>query len=865
MTKYLLDLGCACVALSIVACTAWAAEEPNVGSDVIVLRFPPERSMGWLSILGEPPTRDRPEAQGDVRLPRGKKFGLLLSRGTTDLLCLREMPHRGLEALYCNMLDWTDDALAQVFALEGLKTLYLSAPNVTDDTMAGVARMNSLEDLSIDAKSVTNEGLRKLSPLKLKRLSLYGIKISDECLATIAQFKSLESLSLRNYSRNSDNVGDAGVAHLAGLTKLESLDLEGTKLTDVGMASLAGLVNLKSLTISDTAVTNDGLKHLAGIRGLTSLHIDAQGVTDAALVHVAHLTQLERLKLGAISSDAAFEQLAKLTSLKQLEAHVHNASEAGWECLENLVGLESLRILGSGVDDGAMIHIGRLAALKSLDIQNSRVTDEGLSHMAKLLNLEHLSLYRSPFTADGLRSLGSLKRLNWLSLGGITDMGTSGLESLALSPSIEIMNLSNDFRVATITEDQVGRLAALPKLRFLQLSSIEMTDHGAELLSQFPALAELSMDGGHASLTDVGLQHLAQIARLTNLSTGGTFTKQGLDALAQAKSLKHVILSTNDLPPVAVEEFRQNCYLKIFPYKLQPVVTPKTRAEQYFADDRDPRVRITQALNDARLGHARVVLAIGSAKSPPGQQLATLLDSDVDCREKLADYRDVGLKVDSPEVAAILANDYGLSAAIEAPTLVILDETGVVLAKEPFRPAETGGKIDAPAVREFLKKHAPPPLDAQQVLADALSQARAENKRVYVQESGMHCAPCLAMSRFIDLNRKILAGDFVFIKIDRGRYAHADEAMEHIRTGNSGGIPWVAILDAEGHVLATSNGPDGQNVGFPYDSISVEHYLKMLSSTAQRMTGEQLGELRRWFDERRTMGQAKTKESAAKN
>jgi internalin A len=862
MSKHLLGVRWACVTICILACAARAADEPSA-SDEVVLRFPPERSMGWLSIVGDPPTRNRTEAQGDVRLPRGKKFGLLLSRGTTDLSCLHDMPKQGLEALSCNMLDWTDDAVAQVTALEGLKTLYLSAPNVTDDTLAAVARMSSLNDLSISAKSVTNEGLRKLAPLNLRRLSLYGIKISDECVATIAQFKELESLSLRNYSSNKDNVGDAGVAHLTDLTKLESLDLEGTKVTDVGMASLAGLVYLKSLTLSQTAVTNDGLKHLAGMRGLTTLNIDTSGVSDAGLVHIAHLAQLEGLKLGVISSDAAFEQLGKLTSLKRLEAHVGNTSDAAWSCVDNLVGLESLRLMGPGVDDVAMTHIARLSALKSLNIQNSRVTDEGLSQMARLSNLEHFSLYRSPITADGLRSLSTLKRLTWLSLGGITDMGTAGLESLALSPSIETMNLGNDFHVATITEDEVGRLAALPKLRFLQLSSIEVTDRGAKVLSQFPALAELSMDGGHCSLTDEGLASLAKTVHLTTLSTGGVFTKQGLDALARAKSLKHVILSTNDLPPEAVEEFRKNCYLMVFPYKPQPMITAKTRAEQYFIADSDPHARITQALTDARLGHARVVLAIGSAKSEPGQQLATLLASDVGCQEHLSGYRDVGLKVDSPAVSAMLAQNYGLNVMIDAPTLVILEETDAVVAKESFAPSESGGKVDATAVREFLKKHAPVPLDAQQVLADALSQARAENKRVYVQESGMHCAPCLAMSRFIDLNREILAGDFVFIKIDRGRYAHADEAMEHIRSGRSGGIPWVAILDAEGKVLATSNGPDGQNLGFPYDSISVEHYLKMLSSTAQRMTGEQLGELRRWFEERRTMGQAKTKESAA--
>ena len=864
MTEQLLVFKCALLALSVLACTARAADEPIAASDEVILRFPPDRSMGKLSILGEPPGQSRPEARGEVHLPAGKKYSLLLSRGTTDLSCLRDMPKLGLETLRCNMLDWTDDAVDQVTSIEGLKTLYLSAPNVTDSTLAKVGRMKSLEDLTVQSKAVTSDGLGKLSPLNLKRLSLHDIKISDECLPAIAQFKSLEFLSLRNYSSNKDNVGDAGIAHLADLTGLETLDLAGTKITDVGMQSLAGLVKLKSLTLSGTGITNEGLKHLAGMPALTTLHIDTPGVTDDGLVHIAHLKQLEEFKLSIISSDAALERIGKLTALRHLESYVQSASEIGWACIANLNSLETLRIHGSGVDDTAMSHIGHLAALKSLSVQNSRVTDEGLTQITNLPNLETLSLYSSSFTADGLRSLAKLKRLKWLSLGGITDMGTAGLDSLALSPSIEIMNLSNGFRLATITEDQVGRLSALPKLRFLQLSSIEVTDHGAKLLSKFPALAELSMDGSHARLTDEGLHHLAQLTRLTNLSTGGSFTKHGLDDLTHAQSLDHVILYTNDLPPAAVEEFRKECYLMVFPHKLQPVVTPKTRAEQYFASDHDPRARVTQAITDARLGHARVVLAIGSAKNEPGQQLATLLGSDVECGERLVDYREIGLRVDNPKVAEMLVSDYGVSATADTPTLVVLDAAGVLVAKESFPSTAMDDKINAVAVRDFLKKHAPLPQDARQTLADAISLAKADNKRVYVQESGMHCGPCLAMARFLDINRETLVPDFVFIKIDRSRDAHGDEVMRTIRSGRYGGIPWVAILDAGGKVLATSNGPDGENLGFPYDSVSVEHYLKMLSSTAQRMTETQQKDLRQWFTKHRAIVQAEAKDSASK-
>ena len=52
------------------------------------------------------------------------------------------------------------------------------------------------------------------------------------------------------------------------------------------------------------------------------------------------------------------------------------------------------------------------------------------------------------------------------------------------------------------------------------------------------------------------------------------------------------------------------------------------------------------------------------------------------------------------------------------------------------------------------------------------------------------------------------------------------------------GIVRPAILDAEGKVLATSNGPDGQNYGFPTEPDEIKHFVGMLKSTGARLTGD---------------------------
>ena len=95
----------------------------------------------------------------------------------------------------------------------------------------------------------------------------------------------------------------------------------------------------------------------------------------------------------------------------------------------------------------------------------------------------------------------------------------------------------------------------------------------------------------------------------------------------------------------------------------------------------------------------------------------------------------------------------------------------------------------------------------------------------------------------------LLGKDYLHVKVD-WRWKNADEVMQGIRT-SEGGIPWYAILDADGKVLATSDGPDG-NVGFPdpHKSAGIAHFLKTLRETAQRLTEEDLGSLKTELERR---------------
>jgi len=90
----------------------------------------------------------------------------------------------------------------------------------------------------------------------LYKLRLAG-DISDAGLARLAEVCGLTSLDVHIIS-----ITDAGVRELQTLTRLQRLNLTYTKVTDSGLASLTGLTNLKWLGLSYTRVTHVGIEKL---------------------------------------------------------------------------------------------------------------------------------------------------------------------------------------------------------------------------------------------------------------------------------------------------------------------------------------------------------------------------------------------------------------------------------------------------------------------------------------------------------------------------------------------------------------------------------------------------------------------------
>jgi WD40 repeat protein len=158
---------------------------------------------------------------------------------------------------------------------------------------AAAAAMPTKADL-VYLKSVV-DGLEATTPEELgdlKRLDLND-KADDAGLAHLARLTNLETLSIAAAPR----VRGAGLAHLAPLTWLESLNLGDMRITSAGVVHLKLLTNLKMLDLQNDAVTGVALQTLVDLPNLETLNLAGTKIDDDCLSRIRGFKKLSKLTL----------------------------------------------------------------------------------------------------------------------------------------------------------------------------------------------------------------------------------------------------------------------------------------------------------------------------------------------------------------------------------------------------------------------------------------------------------------------------------------------------------------------------------------------------------------------------------------
>lgn len=221
----------------------------------------------------------------------------------------------------------------------------------------------------VEAKSKGNEKLERILPVlgrlpRLRYLELWieGNHLPPGMAEALAKTRQLRALSISlNLTPNNDNdrrIWQECLVAIGQMTKLEHLHLYRMNVPGKSLASLAGLTNLKRLVLHDLTIDERDadapvLAHLPALPRLESIELEDSKIHDRDLRYITALPGLRSLRLGTSSiTDAGLRELARRPVLDDLAIDVDLITPAG---LESLVALKRLRTLhinrGVGVGD----------------------------------------------------------------------------------------------------------------------------------------------------------------------------------------------------------------------------------------------------------------------------------------------------------------------------------------------------------------------------------------------------------------------------------------------------------------------------------------------------------------------------------
>lgn len=530
------------------------AEEVQIGHVDFFEREP----VGLLSML----SAERMPARGTVKIPGEFSIGLSVGTGfeadvlngipestvlRVERLSLYEIQldaqaltaigrFRNLTQLRLERCEIASDAFDLAPALPNLKNLTVSSRNSSKAHLGSLANWSAkLSELQYLYATPSLDALTVQAMQGHKSITTLRIEVAKDRQAII--FKMLDGLpSLETLILDvSEDVSSRSLDRIASVKQLESLTLVRARVDGAMLDKLSGLENLKELRLLVISPGDDFHENLLGLTALENLYVSTGLWEDdrkrAVFESRLQETQLELPGLKEYTKLQKFDQnkLKAILAKPNIESLGIDGIDPGFELrqlekLANLRQLKSLKLSWVPISDDQLRSISKLENLEYLSLVQTEVLGPGLKHLEALPKLERLQLMmdtrRGPHNLAPIKSLKGLKRIQVFGFG----FEPRDFLPIADSRSIQELVLSE----GKLDDSVIGRLAAIPSLKTIQLMDTQATDESLKSLSGNAQLESIFIDG---DITREGVEQLMGLTRLSRIWIDSTLFDESAESL----------------------------------------------------------------------------------------------------------------------------------------------------------------------------------------------------------------------------------------------------------------------------------------------------------------------------------------------
>lgn len=231
----------------------------------------------------------------------------------------------------------------------------------------------------------------------------------------------LSRLIFSSHSKLNSHADSQHFIFLKGLTKLEYLDLWGSKVTNKGATILQNFPKLSFLNLAWTGVTR-----LPNTSSLQSLNLSNCYKIDFVVEGDGSKAQIAKLMLAGATFVNEAEAFLYLESSSLSYLDLSNSSLERLSFLYHMKALEHLDLNSSSIGDTALEDVVCIGAkLKFLNLSQTTVTSAGVAILAgNVPELEWLSLSHTLIDDLALSHIGIMTSLKNVDLSNTSIKGT---------------------------------------------------------------------------------------------------------------------------------------------------------------------------------------------------------------------------------------------------------------------------------------------------------------------------------------------------------------------------------------------------------------------------------------------------------